>query len=308
VRKDVRVVNLSLLNTPWYIHQLKDQLGVPIKISDEQIDSLMPMRVQGYDRIWRVQDEMVKQIITNSQANNWNPPVYFAMTVADENKLGLNDHLILEGMVLRVVESTGKDRVNTAVGHKIFTDRAHFRSIGDPEVFKDENDYRLISNYISAIFQVVEAYERGGRPDSALIMAEAGVNLRPPHSLWQAYAYLVKMYAYYGKFDKIPAVIEGMDEKTGEKVYLTVAQDILMAGNYKPASELLKIALERFPSSFPALNNLVMACYQQGDPISAEAAIQTFRSKNAGDATLMFQVDDMMARIAEESRALSEFK
>nr|HQU72749.1 DUF2723 domain-containing protein [Calditrichia bacterium] len=45
VRPDVRVANLSLLNTSWYIQQLKDMKPTaPISLSDEQIDkiSLIP--------------------------------------------------------------------------------------------------------------------------------------------------------------------------------------------------------------------------------------------------------------------------
>lgn len=41
IRKDVRVVNLSLLNTPWYIKQLKhEEPKVPISISDDDIEAL----------------------------------------------------------------------------------------------------------------------------------------------------------------------------------------------------------------------------------------------------------------------------
>ncbi len=43
IREDVRVVNLSLLNTHWYIRQLRDEHPrVPISLNDNQIDALQP--------------------------------------------------------------------------------------------------------------------------------------------------------------------------------------------------------------------------------------------------------------------------
>jgi hypothetical protein len=50
VRRDVRIVNLSLVNTPWYIEQMKekpyypDAQAVPISFSKSRIENIGPMR------------------------------------------------------------------------------------------------------------------------------------------------------------------------------------------------------------------------------------------------------------------------
>jgi hypothetical protein len=121
VRKDVRLVNLSLVNTEWFIKQLKTvDPKVPISFSEKQIDALQPeynpfesptrIRLPGANievtvpgqqqsRIMRVQDKMVLNIV---DATKWSKPVYFASSVSPDNFMGLDPYLQMQGLVYRL--------------------------------------------------------------------------------------------------------------------------------------------------------------------------------------------------------------
>jgi hypothetical protein len=143
IRTDVRVVNLSLLNTDWYISEMKNSMPfgsqkVPISLSDDQIRQISPVQWGDYkvvnvnvpptaypdslqqagktpDKLaWRMPytfaSGSVKAVKVQDQmiydiikTNNWQRPVYFSATVTDENFIGLDEYLVQEGMGKRVV-------------------------------------------------------------------------------------------------------------------------------------------------------------------------------------------------------------
>jgi len=148
VRPDVRVINLSLLNTGWYIKQLRDmEPRVPIEYSDTFIDNY----IDGHDLDalqWRYRPEPRKITLTTDDGdsmsftvkptmyiplredeprknnflrvqdlmilhilyvNQWRKPVYFAVTVSQSNQVGLRRYLRMDGLAFKVVQHPLRD-------------------------------------------------------------------------------------------------------------------------------------------------------------------------------------------------------
>ena len=174
IRKDVTVANLSLLNTPWYVRQLRDKEGVLFSWSDEEITNLIEIPVPDTLRVsagaanpqmsfkvayeetpawrprengYRISDVAVMRII---QDNFGKRPIYFAVTC--ESMIGFDDYVRTEGMVNRVVHTkAGEEQQLDIVRLTQNIDTVYkYRSIKDPRVYKDENMNRLIMNYAAA--------------------------------------------------------------------------------------------------------------------------------------------------------------
>jgi len=182
LRKDVRVVCLSLLNTGWYIKQLRDYSPqVPIAWTDSEIDSLkvayhprdglVTIHSDGSYEAGTVKDAGVRHIM---QVNNYRKPIYFAVTVPD--RVGLDRQCSFEGMVFRVNPEPPAvpfdfDRAY-ANAFKNYLYRGILLPDGtrDTSVYVDETGEYLIHNYLIHWAELAFELERRGRPEEALLL------------------------------------------------------------------------------------------------------------------------------------------
>ncbi|MCP4580222.1 MAG: DUF2723 domain-containing protein [candidate division Zixibacteria bacterium] len=288
-RTDVRVVNLSLLNTPWYIHQLKEQMNVPITFSYDQIEALRPVWDPVKERVWKVQDEMVAHIV---KVNKWQVPIFFAVTVSDGNKLGLNDNLIMEGMGYRIVPEQGKNRVDPDKMWQFYMEEFKFRGLDDTTVYKNENDTRLVANYVSGFLQLADTLKRVDELDKAIVVAEKSIDIFPNE--WRHRAYLAMLYAQAGQLENIDKIVEGVE--TGQIVNLltSAARDALYSQKFSESKDLLKMALEYNPNSKTAFNNLLFIENQVGNIEAIDSLAAMWRIQHEGDASALAELDQLL--------------
>ncbi|MCK4771298.1 MAG: DUF2723 domain-containing protein [Candidatus Latescibacteria bacterium] len=185
IRRDVRVANLSLLNTTWYIKELRDrEPKVPILYSDRQIDQVQGLikvpgdttiQVAGIGwqlrrgQILRTQDRLIAHIIN---ANQWRKPVYFAITVPIDNHAGFERNIMLEGFAFRVVPTPRMVNVERAVHNlkEVF----QYRGINDKRIYKDRNASELLQNYSVVFRETANAMVQYGQAERAWELLEWG--------------------------------------------------------------------------------------------------------------------------------------
>ena len=201
------------MNTPWYIKQWRDKRPKEtsfITLSDLQIDRLTsslqrwekqkvqvpvyndPKNDKGYiewemrptyqGQALRVQDMMIMRIINDA---SWRIPIYFAVTVSQQNRIGLDKYLDMQGLTFQLKSHKTKPvdtesmyaNLMTDIGpkswytdfdHSVFYNKVEdsyhwsreyqpgymFRNLGNERIYYNKQTKRLLQNYRSAYVQL----------------------------------------------------------------------------------------------------------------------------------------------------------
>jgi len=223
IRQDVRVVNLSLIKTPWYVQQLRDlQPSIPLPLTDAEIESeLMPyplskpsdMEVAGLhlnadeiptaeyfvgntDRRMPVIESHTRMIWNIVHEINWSRPIYFAVTVPNSNLAGLRPYLSMEGMAYRLVKERALGQFDTRRTAHNLLEVYHYNGIADSTVYKDTVARRLLGNYLVIFEGLVRAYIQQGLYSEAFRVLQKAETRVPPHAIdgLEAWSFLSERY------------------------------------------------------------------------------------------------------------------
>ncbi|NLK50211.1 MAG: hypothetical protein GX294_06135, partial [Candidatus Cloacimonetes bacterium] len=235
IRKDVTVANLSLLNTPWYIRQLRDREGVLFNWSEDDIDDMFNLPVPRSLEVsagaanpemsfsipleerpsWRPDEYYYrmsyKAVMRIIQDNFGKRPIYFAVTC--ESMIGFDDYVRAEGMVNRVVHTQAgyEEQVDIVRLTQNIDEIYQYRSIGDKRVYKDDNMQRLVMNYAAAFSKAGSYYAINNELDKAWEYRNKAQAMAPGEEL-KMIEFYVRYYAHKGAW-------QDLDEYLNANVY-----------------------------------------------------------------------------------------
>jgi len=339
IRKDVRVVNLSLLNTHWYIKQLRDfDPKIPIGLSDEVINTLyaMPWKTQkveipipsdvvkqlktslkpeiaskikdnfvfelkptfntGGGKGIRVQDLMILRIL---QAVQWRRPVYFAMTVSRQNKIGLDRYLRLDGLAFKILPYP-INQVEPEILEKNLFEKFQYRGLNNPNIFYNTNIQNLLQNYRSTFMELARYYiEKNNKKKASEILTKMGEIIPDTHIPYSDRRQALIVSDIYRRAGLDPAfeerskrIIKGHMPSVSEQTWLAgyyaqVLQD------WQKAEELYKEIINYNPNSADAFAGLFQVYKMSKQYDKAAALLEDWLMRHPGDRGAKEELDNL---------------
>jgi hypothetical protein len=293
VRRDVKIVNLTLCNGRWYVKQLHHSMGLDLGWTDTDIDRLQPYRSRD-GAVFNIQDMTLDAVIANNIDKR---PINFSVTVGSAYRKfqgrPLDPRLELCGMMWRLKDSGDKISVNAEQSWEFFTAPAKFRYRGldDPGVYKDEATIRLAANYANGMLMTADELERKGDLARAEQLARQSLRLLP--QVDAAYKSLASILSRQGRLDDLRRLVDTV--QSGDRAWLAtiLARAEFKQGDSLRAERLLNGVLVANPSFRPALEDLMRYYFKMNDVYNMKVLLQRWMRFNPDDENIRMMLMEL---------------
>ncbi len=165
------------------------------------IDSVMQFDLENRDYI--LKNEMI--VLDMLAHNDWERPIFYAVTVGSDNYVGLEDYFQLEGFGYRIVPIKGgaekemgyTGRVDTEKAYRNFMEVYNLENFKDPRVYLDENHQRMAINIRNNMGRLATALLDENKPEKALEVLDRAMELLPAERVPHNYFSIFMAESYY---------------------------------------------------------------------------------------------------------------
>jgi hypothetical protein len=186
---------------------------------------------------WDLQDDVIHKnglmIFDLIEHNNWERPVYFAVTVARDLYMNLQDYFQLEGLAYRLVPIRQTSQrgqlgsIDTDIMFDNMMNKFRWGGVQDSTVYLDENNMRMLGNFRNNFGRLAEALINEGKKDSARMVLDRCMEVMPHERVPFDYFMLQIIENYYrlGYNEKARQFVITLSDVTGEELHYFLESD-----------------------------------------------------------------------------------
>ncbi len=184
-----------------------------------EIPNNMVISLKGKRALYK-SELMMLELLKNC---NWTRPIYIAVTVGTENRLGMDNHFVLEGLAYRFTPfDTNKTGV-TVDTEKMYDNMMHkfkFGGIDKHGIYLDENVMRMCFTHRRVFSQLITALMQEGKRDKALAALNYCEKVVPEYNVPYDYSngsiQMAEAYYQLGKRAQADHIINDLAKKSIE--------------------------------------------------------------------------------------------
>ena len=192
--------------------------------------------------------------------NNWERPIYFAITVGSDAYQNLDGYFRLDGFAYRFVpiksvSDTGdKGSINSDILYNSVMNKYLWGGIDDPRVYLDENNLRMLMNVKNNFLRLADKLIEERKIDKARLVLDKCYEVMPFNCVTPSFydIFIADTYYHIGDNDKAKTIINELAKQTEQEVRYFASLDedqtaSVSEDRYRSAAymhEMVRIMLE----------------------------------------------------------------
>lgn len=166
------------------------------------------------------QEIMIMEMLNNINKDNWQRPVYYAITIGDF-PFNVAGQRILEGINYRIVPGkVDRGGINTDIMFDNMVNKYEWGGIENPNIYLDENNLRMCRTFRMMFASLVPALINEGKDEKALIALDKCIEAIPGYTVPRGDESRVFANCYYvlGQPEKARNIINEITYRSGKSL------------------------------------------------------------------------------------------